>query len=153
MPQHGLGHKECLVCDFVSILYSFGGEFFDENQNPVFNNEAIQAVQAMVDMVYKYKIVNPSSLMWTEPEVYQAMLNGDIAYSAMWGLPLVDLNNEEISNVVGECDLSLFPSVDGLHPYLVQDSMGWAVSYGTNYPEEACIYNSFQQRKAHLMQH
>ena len=136
--------KECLVCDFVAILSSFGGKFFDEDLNPVFNDEkGVQALQFMVDMLYKYKIANPSSLSWTEDDVYSAMFNGDVAYAMMWGLPLVDLNNPELSRVVGRCDISLMPSVDGEHPYTVSGPMGWAISYGTKHPKEAWEYIKF----------
>ena len=136
--------KESLVCDFVAILASFGGEFFDENLNPVFNNEeGVQALQFMVDMIYKYKIINPSSLSWTEPEVYQNMFDGTIAYAMMWGLPLVDLDNPKLSKVVGQCEIGLMPSVDGDHPYTVSGPMGLAISYGTKYPKEAWQYIEF----------
>ncbi|PNR95846.1 sugar ABC transporter substrate-binding protein [Petrotoga sp. 9PWA.NaAc.5.4] len=136
--------KESLVCDFVAILASFGGEFFDENLNPVFNNEkGVQALQFMVDMIYKYKIINPSSLSWTELEVYQNMFNGTIAYAMMWGLPLVDLDNPALSKVVGQCEIGLMPSVDGDHPYTVSGPMGLAISYGTKYPKEAWQYIEF----------
>ncbi|PNR99569.1 hypothetical protein X928_07005 [Petrotoga miotherma DSM 10691] len=136
--------KESLVCDFVAILSSFGGGFFDENIDPVFNGEeGVQALQFMVDMIYKYKIVNPSSLSWTEPEVYQTMFNGDSAFAMMWGLPLVDLDNPELSNVVGECEIGLMPSIDGEHPHTVSGPMGLAISYGTKHPQESWEYINF----------
>jgi multiple sugar transport system substrate-binding protein len=136
--------KESLVCDFVAILSSFGGKFFDENLNPVFNDEkGIQALQFMVDMIYKHQIVNPASLGWTETEVYKAIYNNDIAFGMMWGIPLVDLDNPEISNGVGQWEIGLMPSVDGKHPYSVSGPMGWAISYGTKHPKEAFEYIKF----------
>lgn len=136
--------KESLNCDFVAILASFGGTFFDEQLNPVFNNEkGVQALQFMVDMIYKYKIINPSSLSWTEPEVYQNMFNGNVAFAMMWGLPLVDLDNPELSKVVGKCEIGLMPSVDGLNSYTVSGPMGLAISYGTKHPQEAWEYIQF----------
>lgn len=136
--------KESLICDFVAILSSFGGKFFDENLNPVFNDEkGVQAVQFMVDMIYKHQIVNPESLAWTETEVYKAIYNKDIAFGMMWGLPLIDLDNPEISNGPGEWEIGLMPSVDGKHPYSVSGPMGWAISYGTKNPKEAFEYIKF----------
>jgi len=136
--------KESLICDFVAILASFGGRFFDENLNPVFNDgKGVQALQFMVDMIYKYKIVNPSSLGWTETEVDKAMFDKDIAFGMRWGLPLVDLDNPELSKGVGEWEVGLMPSVDGKHPYTVSGPMGWAISYGTKHPKEAFEYIKF----------
>ncbi|MEJ5228512.1 MAG: extracellular solute-binding protein [Pseudothermotoga sp.] len=136
--------KESLICDFVAILASFGGKFFDDNLNPVFNDaKGVQAVQFMVDMIYKHQIVNPASLGWTETEVYKAIYNKDIAFGMMWGLPLIDLDNPEISKGPGEWEIGLMPSVDGEHPYSVSGPMGWAISYGTKNPKEAFEYIKF----------
>lgn len=136
--------KESLICDFVAILSSFGGKFFDEELKPVFNDEkGVQAVQLMIDMIYKHQIVNPASLGWTETEVYKAIYNKDIAFGMMWGLPLIDLDNPEISKGPGEWEIGLMPSVDGNHPYSVSGPMGWAISYGTKNPKEAFEYIKF----------
>lgn len=112
--------KECLICDFVALASSMGGQFFDDNQNPLFNKGgAVTALQWMIDALKKNKIVDPSSIMWTENDVDKAMEAGDIAFGMRWGLPLVQLNDPNISKTVGQWKLSLLPSYDGKHPYTV----------------------------------
>ncbi len=136
--------KECLTCDFVAILASFGGKFFDKDLNPVFNDEkGVQALQFMVDMLYKYKIADPASLGWTEDDVYKATYNGDIAFAMRWGIPLVELDDPAKSRTVGQWEIGLMPSVDGEHPYTVAGPMGWAISYGSRHPKEAFEFIKF----------
>ncbi len=136
--------KECLICDFVALSASFGGKFFDENLNPLFNKGgSVKALQWMVDSIYKYKIVNKSSIMWTEDNVNAAMEAGDIAYQLSWGYPLVRLNKPDKSKIVGQAKIGLMPSVDGKHPYTVSGPMGWSISKGTRHPKEAWKFLEF----------
>ena len=136
--------KECLTCDFVALTASFGGKFFDKNLNPLFNKGgAVKALQWMVDSIYKYKIVDPASIMWTEDNVNAAMQAGDIAYQLSWGYPLVRLNDPQKSSIVGQAKIGLMPSFDGKHPYTVSGPMGWAISYGTRHPEAAWEFLKF----------
>ena len=136
--------KESLICDFVAIAASFGGDFFDANLNPLFNKGgAVEALQWMVDSLYKYKIVDPASIMWTEDNVDAAMQSGDIAYQLSWGYPLVRLNDPDKSSILDQAKVGLMPSVDGKHPYTVSGPMGWSISKGTKYPEEAWKFIEF----------
>ena len=136
--------KECLTCDFVALAASFGGKFFDENLNPLFNKGgAVKALQWMVDSIYKYKIVDPASIMWTEDNVDAAMQAGDIAYQLSWGYPLVRLNDPSKSQILGQAKIGLMPSVDGKHPYTISGPMGFSISKGTRHPEEAWKFIEF----------
>jgi multiple sugar transport system substrate-binding protein len=136
--------KECLICDFVAITASFGGDFFDADLNPLFNKGgAVEALQWMIDSLYKYKIVDPASIMWTEDNVDAAMQSGDIAYQLSWGYPLVRLNDPDKSSILDQAKIGLMPSVDGKHPYTVSGPMGWSISKGTKYPDEAWEFIKF----------
>lgn len=136
--------KESLICDFVAIAASFGGDFFDADLNPLFNKGgAVEALQWMVDSLYKYKVVDPASIMWTEDNVDAAMQSGDIAYQLSWGYPLVRLNDPDKSSILDQAKVGLMPSVDGKHPYTVSGPMGWSISKGTKYPEEAWKFIEF----------
>jgi len=136
--------KECLNCDFVAIAASFGGDFFDEDLNPLFNKGgAVKGLQWMVDSIYKYKVVDPASIMWTEDNVNLAMQSGDIAYQLSWGFPMVRLNDPDKSSILDQAKIGLMPSVDGKHPYSVSGSMAWSISKGTKHPEEAWKFIEF----------
>ncbi|MGC8869709.1 MAG: extracellular solute-binding protein [Brevinematia bacterium] len=136
--------KECLICDYVAIAATFGAELFDKDNNPQLNTPlAKKALQFMYDMLYKYKIVNPASISWTEDDVDKAMAAGDIAMGMRWGLPLVMLNDPTQSKTVGQWRITLMPSIDGKHPYTVSGPMGWAVSAGSKHKEEAIKFIFF----------
>ncbi|MGA2975851.1 MAG: extracellular solute-binding protein [Spirochaetia bacterium] len=136
--------KECLICDFVAMASSMGGQFFDEAQNPLFNKGgAVTALQWMADAIKKYKVADPSSIMWTENDVDKAIEAGDIAFGMRWGLPLVELNDPSISKTVGQWKIALLPSYDGNHPYTVSGPMGWAISFGTKHPKESWDWLNF----------
>lgn len=137
--------KECLICDFVALAATFGGNFFDDDLNPLFNKGgAVDALQWMVNSIYTTKIVDPASLMWTEDDVQAAMKQGDIAYSLSWGgNPLVPMNNPNESKVVGQVEIGMMPSVDGKHPYTIAGPMGYAISKNTKHPKEAWEFVKF----------
>ena len=129
---------ECLICDFAALAACFGGQFFTEQNDPLFNEGgAVDALQWMVDSIYKYEITDPASLTFTEGEVQDAMQAGEIAFSFQWGLPLVSLHNPEISNVVGECAIGLSPSYDGEHSACVSGPMGLSINSFSQHPREA----------------
>ncbi|MGQ9630103.1 MAG: extracellular solute-binding protein [bacterium] len=137
--------KEAVICDFAALTASFGGEFFDKDNNPLFNKGgAVKALQFMVDTIYKYKITNPASTTYTETDVDNAMRAGDIAYEYRWGLPLVPLNNPEISKIVGQARIALAPSYDGKHSAACSGPMGWSISPGSKNKEWAWKYILFR---------
>jgi len=129
---------ECLICDFAALAACFGGQFFDEQNMPLFNEGgAVEALQWMVDSIYKDEITDPASLTFTESEVDNAMQGGEIAFCFKWGLPLVPLNNPEISKVIDQCAIGLSPSYDGKHSACVSGPMGLSINAFTKYPREA----------------
>jgi multiple sugar transport system substrate-binding protein len=129
---------ECLICDFAALAACFGGQFFTDQNEPLFHEGgAVDALQWMVDSIYKHEITDPASLTFTETEVDQAIQAGEIAFAFKWGLPLVPLNNAEISKVVGECAIGLSPSYDGKHSACVSGPMGLSVSAYSKHPDEA----------------
>lgn len=139
--------KECLICDFVAIMASFGGKFFDEDLNPVFNSQAgAEALQWMIDSMYKHKISDQASLTFTESDVDLPMEGGKIAFQLRWGLPLVPLNDPKVSKVVDECEIGLFPAKTlATYPgYTVSGPMGWSVASASRHQKEAWEYLKFR---------
>jgi multiple sugar transport system substrate-binding protein len=129
---------ECLVCDFSALAACWGGELFNQADEPTFNvGGAVDALQWMVDSIYRYEIADPASLTFTEGEVESDMRAGKIGFSFQWGLPLVPLNDPEVSGVVGECALALSPSLDGKHPACVSGTRGLSISAFSKHPREA----------------
>jgi multiple sugar transport system substrate-binding protein len=54
---------EQITVDYVMLVKSLGGEIFDAQGNPVFNQGAgVEALQMMYDMMHTYEIVDPAAL-------------------------------------------------------------------------------------------
>lgn len=101
--------KESLVCDFVAILTSFGGRFFDEDVNPVFNNEkGVPALQFILDMIYNYQIANPVLLVGLRQitERYRHCFSHGV------DIPLIELYNHKISRGVYRVRVIVRPRVE-----------------------------------------
>lgn len=133
---------EGLVCDFVAIASSMGGKLFDDSGNPVLNSpENVQALQLMVDMIYKHKIVDPASLQYNESNVLSAMSAGDIAFELNWGLPLTPLNDKSKSKIVGQAEVAPLPYT--VSSATIAGPMSYAISAGSKNKEAAWEYIKF----------
>ncbi len=130
--------NECSVCDFVAILYGFGGKFFDENNNPVFNDaHGVNALSWMVKTL-KDGISNPASTVSTEEEVRLTFSQGKAAYALNW-LYMYDLANDpKESKVAGKVKMSLVPSGSrNVVSSTINGSMGYSVTATSKHKEEA----------------
>jgi len=130
---------EALICDYTAIAASMGSTLFDADANPTFNDESgVKALQLMVDMIHKYKIIDPASLTFSEGPVGDAMAAGDIAFELQWGIPTVELNNEEQSKVVGQIEASLMPYE--VKPATISGPMAFSISSGSKNKEASWKY-------------
>ncbi|MFC5402212.1 extracellular solute-binding protein [Cohnella soli] len=135
------GRMEAVICDFVAIMGTMGAEPFKDGK-PNFNNEkGLAALQLMYDMIYKYKIVDPASIQFGESDVNAAFAAGQTAFQFQWGIPLVDLNKPENSQVANKTDLSLFPSK--VNSASTIGSFVQAISKGSKNPKEAWDFIEF----------
>ena len=107
----GAGYEQ-ISSDYTMITKSLGGELFDKDGNPVFNQGAgVEALQLMDDMINKYKVVDPAALTikggGTRRDI---MMSGDAAFGFLWGTPLVTMNDEKNSKLAGQFALALAPN-------------------------------------------
>lgn len=133
---------EALMADFVPIVGSMGGKMFDEQGNPAFNSESgVKALQMMVDMIHKDKIVDPSSIQFNEGNVEEAMSAGKIAFEFQWGMPTVTHNDTTKSQVANQTDMFLLPA--GTTSATTSTSGVQGISYGSKNPEAAWEFIKF----------
>jgi len=107
----GAGYEQ-ISSDYTMITKSLGGELFDKDGNPVFNQGAgVQALQLMNDMINKDKIVDPAALTikggGTRRDI---MMSGDAAFGFLWGTPLVTMNDPANTELAGQFALALAPN-------------------------------------------
>lgn len=139
---------EGLTCDYVSLVYGFGGEFFDANGKPAFNKGGgLKALQFMTDLVSKDKTIDPASLQWTEDDVKNAFAAGKIAMMSNWEGMYPDLNNSSKSQVVNQTDVGLMPGEGSVVSSAVTGSEGIALMNGSKHKQAALEFLKWMSTK------
>jgi len=132
---------EGLNCDFVGMVYSFGGEFFDKNGNFVANSPgAVKALQYMTDLVRNDKTIDPASLQWTEDDVKHAFEAGKIAMMSNWEGMYPELNDPAKSKVVNQTDVGLLPGEGSVVSATVTGSEGIALMKASKHKQAALAF-------------
>lgn len=132
---------ESLNCDFVGMVYSFGGSFFDKDGKIQANSEgAINALQYMVDILNKDKTVNPASLQWTEDDVSKAFAAGKIAMMSNWEGQYPQLNDPTQSKIVNQSDVGLLPGQGNVKSASVTGSEGVAIMKASKHKQAALAF-------------
>ncbi len=102
---------EAAIADFVTLLYGNGGEFFDKNGEPAFNNErGVEVLTWMVDSIND-GISNPASISSVEEDVRNVFSQGKVAFALNW-LYMYDLaqNDTSESQITGKVGMALMPA-------------------------------------------
>jgi len=92
---------------FHDRFSSLGGEWFDENYLPAFNNEmGLQALE-MIEEHLKY--APPGCYEWHVPMATKAFVKGDVAMLEMWTNIPAAADDPKESNIVGKWDATVIP--------------------------------------------
>lgn len=101
---------EALIADYAQLLGAFGGEFTDENGKLVINDEhGVDTLNWMIDSM-NAGLTNDASTTFLENEVTKSMAQGQTAFALNWDSTLVDLDDPEISKVVGKIGVMQTPA-------------------------------------------
>lgn len=114
-PYYGLTGGQNMFT-WQSLLWSNGGDIFDANWKPIFNNEAgVEATQRYVDWVNKLKIAPESTKAFGESEGQQEFAQGRAAMWLGWSWYYANFSNPKLSTpeVVKGTAFTLAPSWEG----------------------------------------
>jgi len=103
---------EGLVCDFLEYLWSFGGEVIDEKGKVVIDSsQAVQALQFMVDLIYKHKITPEGVVTYMEEDARRVFQKGEAVFMRNWPYAWALLNSDDspVKGKVGVAPLPLGP--------------------------------------------
>lgn len=121
--------KEGLTCEYVWLTGAFGGETFDENGKPIFNEGAgLKALEFMV-MLLKEGLASPKSLTNDEPVARDDFIAGQAAFTSNWTFQYGALDDPEVSKIVGQSKMGLLP--------VAEDVLG-------KYPNDTASVSGFQ---------
>jgi multiple sugar transport system substrate-binding protein len=132
---------EQITVDYVMLVSSLGGQLFDEDGQPVFNQgEGLRALQLMYDMMNKHEIVDKAALTIRGGGTRRDIaLAGQGAFVFLWGTPLLVMNDPAKSERAGQFAIALAPNGGG-GPYSVAGPMGWSVTAYTRHPDAAWAF-------------
>lgn len=92
-PVYGINAGQNLFMWF-SLLWANGGDLFDENYKPIFNNEAgVQALQRYVDWLQKLNIAPEASRTFNEQDALNEVVQGRAAMFIGWSWMYSNLIN------------------------------------------------------------
>ncbi|HCI29496.1 MAG TPA: ABC transporter substrate-binding protein [Fervidobacterium sp.] len=102
---------EGLVCDFMEFLISYGGDVIDDTGKVVINSKAsVDALQFMVDLIYKYKVSPQAVTTYMEEEARISFLNGQAVFMRNWPYAWSTLNDPKESKVAGKVGVAPLPA-------------------------------------------
>ena len=132
------------------LVHSFGGRLLDEKGNPTLDSsECVAALQLMVDLLHKYKIINPASLTSSQEVSQNVFLRGDTTFFPQaWPGLYSYSRSSDVSNIIGEVEVA--PK-----PLGVTKDMGAALSLPealaipktSRHPDEAWAFIQFISNK------
>ncbi len=128
-----------LMCEYVEFLYSNGGKFLDESGTEMLftSPESIESIQFMVDMVNKYKIVQPGITTMNLDEGRTIFTEGRAVFHRNWLYVWAMGEHHEASKIKGKIGVMLLPTFkEGMNTSTLG---GWSFSVNafTKHKEEA----------------
>lgn len=131
---------------WATYLFSFGGDFFDEGNKPVFNSEAgVKALQLIVDMIHKDKVMPPTVSSWDYDQINAAFPQGKIAMLINWPYMLGLANDAQQSQVAGKVKIALAPK--GVTYGVPAGGWKWLINKDSQHKAEALQFIEFMTTK------
>ena len=134
--------EQQLAHDFWLMLPGFGGgNGFDENGNPTFNQEGgVEALQLYSDLINEYKVAPEASLTYGIPEAGDFYLSGKAAMHWNWAHIGALAEDPEASSIVGKNAYTVMPKLEDKGENGVYASY-WVLSIANDSPNKEAAYD------------
>ena len=129
--------------EFIQLVYSFGGQFFDEEGNPVIDTDpGVKAAYEYLVDGYNNSVYDPSSLMADYDTVANVFYSGTTAYMMQaWAGVYASSNDESVSTIPGQVEVADYSiSVDGEHQAILTLPEAMAIPKTSENKEAAWKY-------------
>lgn len=130
---------EALVCDYTTLVSSFGGSFYQNGKLDFSTPASLKAVTLMKTSLDQ-GLSNPASREYLEEDVRKAFSNGDAAFALNWTYMYNMANDPKQSKVAGDVGIVPAPGDTPDKPGAVNGSMGLGIAKASQHPEEAWQY-------------
>jgi ABC-type glycerol-3-phosphate transport system substrate-binding protein len=146
-PQYGLvwqgARYEGLITTFVEYLGAYGGQILDGGRIVVNSPNALRALTAMRDQIYRDAIVPRSVLTWQEEQTRFAFQNGQAAFMRNWPYAFPLMQDSTQSRVAGKFAVAPMPAAPGgMHTAAVGGAQ-LAINRQTEHPDAAWAVINF----------
>lgn len=96
---------EGLVCDFVEVLYGYGGNVLDPNNPKSVTVNSPEGVQALTEMVSWVGTISPAAVTtYQEPQTLAAWQDGDSTFMRNWPYAISLSNDPTASKIPNKFD-------------------------------------------------
>lgn len=100
--------------NWADFLFSFGGNFFDSQNQPVFNSaQGVKSLEYVTSLINTYHVMPSAVTTWGYSQLFSAMEQGKIAMAITWPNLYAQLNDPSKSAVVNQVKIAPPPSFDG----------------------------------------
>lgn len=129
---------EGLVCNFLEILRSFGGDIFDEKGNLVLNSpQSAKALKFIYELIHMHKITPQGVTTYEEEETRHIFQEGRAIFCRNWPY-MWSLAQSQDSPVKGKIGIISLPHKEGYTSSSCLGGWGFGISkFSRN--KEACI--------------
>ena len=116
---------EGLVCDFVEVVYGYGGSILDPSNPKTVTTTSTQTVQGLTQMVSWVGGISPQAVTtYKEEDARTTFQNGDAAFMRNWPYAFAHGQNASESKIVGKFDVHTMLS-GGTNPTGHSSLGGW----------------------------
>lgn len=129
---------EGLVCNFLEVLWSFGGDILDEKGNLVLNSpQGVEALKFMYDLIHTHKITPPGVTTYEEEETRHIFQEGHAVFCRNWPY-LWSLAQDKDSPIKGKIGVAPLPYKEEEKSQACLGGWGFGISkFSKN--RDACI--------------
>lgn len=129
---------EGLVCDWLVVTEASGASLQDDSGNWAFNNaDAASGLSLIVDSI-KDGRADPGSINYTDREVLNPFMAGDIPFVLNWSFAYAMAKDPETSQIADSVAVGLVPSnKEGVTSATATGSGGYGIAATSEHPDEA----------------
>jgi multiple sugar transport system substrate-binding protein len=135
---------EGLVCNYLELLYGQEGSLFEADSILLNTSESLKALNLLIDMIHKYRIVPKEVTNFHENECYLYGLENDVPFFKGWP-GLTQQYNDWIPNPqkLKEIKMAPLPHFQGFTPRSVYGGWNLMVSKDSNKKSAAVEFIKF----------
>jgi multiple sugar transport system substrate-binding protein len=143
---------EGLVAVFSEYLVAYGGRMLDGGRVTVGSPQAVRALTAMREQIYRDGIVPRSALTWHEEECRFAFQNGETAFMRNWPYAYPLMEDSAASRVAGRYAVAAMPAAEGGQPAATLGGQQLAINARSQHPEAAWAVLDYLTQPAQMLE-